>query len=284
MTDIRGVTSVTDVLGVPGSRRLGAISGLSGGRSGARAQRDHAAAILNRVWPYSTGAPSSTRTATIVPATSASIRSSASSPRRCTAPGPCRPCHGPRHSSASRGSACGRNVPTNGEVTRWSLSSTAPASVPAPAPVEDATGNPDAPAAGNGIACMAAAVWADRATAAHRQGEVLGIDDQLGEIVLGDDLGEAAGHRDERPGGLSSSALGFPRGAIASRSFHVAQGRVQSQVVALCTKAADLSDALGRGQRTVTKRLARVEVRQVDLDGRSETASIASRIATEVCV
>ena len=44
------------------------------------------------------------------------------------------------------------------------------------------------------------------------------------------------------------------------------EGRVQSQVVALCAEAADLADAPRRGDRAVAKLFAGVDVRQVDLD------------------
>src|SRR5204863_2482778 len=69
--------------------------------------------------------------------------------------------------------------------------------------------------------------------------------------------------------GPSSPLAAFvPFRAIARRSFHVREGCVQSQIVALCAEAADLADALRGRDRLLAERLARMEVRQVNLDGR----------------
>ena len=56
--------------------------------------------------------------------------------------------------------------------------------------------------------------------------------------------------------------------AMAGRTFHHREGGVQSEVVTLCAEAADLSDAARRDQRRMTERVARVQVRQVDLHRR----------------
>src|SRR4029079_8448408 len=67
---------------------------------------------------------------------------------------------------------------------------------------------------------------------------------------------------------LSASPFGFLRSLAmnATRSFHDREGRVQSEVIALCAEAADLADTTRRGDRFAAKRLARVESVEVDLD------------------
>src|SRR5262245_9930825 len=60
----------------------------------------------------------------------------------------------------------------------------------------------------------------------------------------------------------------LPDAMFAPQTFHMSEGGVQPQVVALCSESADLPDAPRRGDRSVAERLPRVQVRQVDLDRR----------------
>src|SRR5690606_16783331 len=65
------------------------------------------------------------------------------------------------------------------------------------------------------------------------------------------------------------TSLAFGVGAIVLwQPFHMSEGSVQPQIVALRPEATYLSDATGRGHGGVTKALARVDVGQVDLDRR----------------